>query len=375
MTVNLPPYIGEKMLTCLTDEQKQALFDDGVVVIRNAIPDELSQRARDLLERSLPGDEHKLLVPPQLATHEDILSLFNDTCLARILRKEMGPFPEVISSQVAVLPPHQNELPPPFPHVDGSWSGEIPSRAEEIDVEKGRPLDAPKYFGENDDRRGTNDGQLWLDPDRRISLGSYSALVGVCLNEQLSPGNGQFSVLKGMHHDVKAAFKMQRRAGGVIGSEGPDWPRIRIDENGRPQLNGLPNSVRGKAMRAVEGRKPDDEWPWPWLTPVLMDQGDAFIALHSCPHSPTPNLGNNPRMNVLFRIRRLRENNPHEGSRRLGHGVSDHLDRGYYGQFLEYPPEYDPWKTSVDKLCDIWSEWDGMKSIVARNRQVQPEVS
>jgi hypothetical protein len=357
--------------THLTDDQKQSLFEDGYVVIKNAIPRDLSQRARDLLNTSLPRDEHKLLVPPELATHADILSLFNDTCLATILKNEMGPFPEVISSQVAVLPPYQNAATAPSAHVDGSWGGEIPSRAQDIDIDKGRPIDAARYFGENDDRRGNNDGQLWLDPDRKISLGSYSVLVGVCLNEQLTPGNGQFSVLKGLHHEVEASFRRQRDAGGVIGSEGPGWPRIRIDENGRPQLNGLPDSVRQMAMLAAKGAEPTDDWPWPWLTPVLMDQGDAFIALHSCPHTATPNLGANPRMNVLFRLRRLREHNPHEGSRRLGHGVSDHLDRGYYGQFLEYPAEYDPWKTSVDKLCDIWSEWDGMQETVARARRIR----
>jgi len=104
------------------------------------------------------------------------------------------------------------------------------------------------------------------------------------------------------------------------------------------------------------------------LTPVLLDRGDAVITLHSCPHTPTPNFGPNPRMNVYFRIRRWREGNPHEGTRRLGHGVSDHLDRGYFGQFLDYPPTYDPWKTSVDKLCNHWSEWDGMQEIVAAAR-------
>ena len=39
-------------------------------------------------------------------------------------------------------------------------------------------------------------------------------------------------------------------------------------------------------------------------------------------------------------------------------------DRGYHGQFLEYPPDYDPWTTSVDRMCDHWSEWDGMKEVV-----------
>ena len=114
-----------------------------------------------------------------------------------------------------------------------------------------------------------------------------------------------------------------------------------------------------------ERAEPTDEWAWPELTPVLLNEGDAVIALHSCPHTPTPNPSAHPRMNIYFRIRRLREGNPHEGSRRLGHGVSDHLDRGYYGQFLDYPSTYDPWTTSVKNLCDHWSEWQGMREFVA----------
>lgn len=354
--------------TRFTEEQKQQFLRDGYIVIRNAVPIEISRKACELIRATLPRDKHVLLVPSSLATHEEVLSLFNDTCLAEIMRNEMGRFPEVISSQVAVTPGFDRVGAKPAPHVDGSWGGVIPASAAEIDSATGRPQDAARYFGENDDRRGTNDGQLWLDPERRISLGSYTALVGVALNDQRQPGNGQFAVLKGLHELVEASFRMQRDCGGIIGSEGPGWPRIKTTPEGGTYLNGLPDTVRGQAAKAAETAEPLAGWPWPEMTPVLLDQGDAVIALHSCPHSSTPNLGPEPRMNVYFRIRRFREGNPHEGNRRLGHGVSDHLDRGYYGQVLEYPASYDPWKTSVEKLCDHWSEWDGMRELVAQAR-------
>merc|ERR1712194_923269 len=80
------------------------------------------------------------------------------------------------------------------------------------------------------------------------------------------------------------------------------------------------------------------------------------------------NLSDDPRMNVYFRIRKLREMSPHEGSRRVGHGVNDHPDRGAYGQWLEYPKSYDPWKLSLDAMCDHWSEWEGMRHIVSNAR-------
>ncbi|MEM7018582.1 MAG: hypothetical protein AAF512_14725 [Pseudomonadota bacterium] len=356
------------MQTHLTEEQKRQLYYDGYVIIKNAVPKETSQRAKELISQILPKDEKRLLVPASLATHEDVIGLFNDTCLTEIIKNEMGPFPDVISCQVAVTPAHNLLGGRPGPHVDGNWGGPLPERAEDIEMPRGRPKDPVKYFGENDTRRGSNDGQLWLDPDRTITLGCYTALVGVALNDQTKPGAGQFGVLKGMHEVVENAFRLQREAGGPIGPEGPGWPRIMPTKSGGTFLNGLHDTVRTAAKEAAKDRKATDDWPWPELTPVLLEQGDAVIALHSCPHTPTPNMSDNPRMNIYFRIRRLREDNPHEGSRRLGHGVSDHLDRGYYGQFLEYPDNYNPWKTSVDIMCDHWREWDGMQDIVKQER-------
>ena len=354
--------------TALTNLQKQRLYEDGFIVIKNAIPKKIIKAARKLLSISLPKNQRKLLVPAQLATDPRVIALFNQTCLFDLLRKEMGPFPEVISCQVALTPGHDKLGGYPGPHVDGSWGGIIPSTEAEIDTASGRPKDAARYFGTNDDLRGTNDGQLWQDPQRRISLGSYTALVGVSLNDQPIPGNGQFSVLKGMHHLVESEFQRQRDHGSIIGPEGSGWPRIKIRPNGTPYLNGLFDAVREAATKASFENDAIVGWPWPELTPVCLDQGDAVIALHACPHTATPNYGPTPRMNIYFRIRRAREGSPHEGNRRLGHGVSDHLDRGYFGQFLTYPDHYDPWKTSIDKLCDHWSEWDGLQQTVSQNR-------
>ena len=37
-------------------------------------------------------------------------------------------------------------------------------RAEEIDPTTHRPKDAARYYGINDEVRGSNDGLLWMDP-------------------------------------------------------------------------------------------------------------------------------------------------------------------------------------------------------------------
>lgn len=328
------------------------------MILRKVIPQNIVQKAKQLIEAKTPKSERRLLAPAELATHPDVVGVFNQTDIAEIMRNTMGPYPEVVSCQIAVTPGGDTlwggnvEA-----HVDGSWGGVIPTNAEDIDQARGRPRDPIPYFGPNDDKRGTNDGQLWQDPNRRISLGSYTALVGIALNDQLVPGNGQFAVLKGMHDAVERAFQKQRDSGSVIGPEGEGWPRIRISPHtGRPYLNGLHESVREEAE--ARARAPIEGWPWDQLTPVCLGAGDVVIALHSCPHTATPNFGPNPRMNLYFRLRRWRDGNPFEGLRKVGHGVSDHPDRGYYGQFLEYPESYDPWQTSIDKLCDHWSDWD-----------------
>lgn len=351
----------------LSPADKCRLRDDGYIVLKQAVPANVVAAARKLITDTLPKHERRLLVPGTLATHPDVLALFYEGSVDNTLSTLMGPFPPVISCQVAVTPGYDDLGGTPGTHVDGGWSGPIPATADEIDPQTHRPKDAARYFGAHDDKRGANDGLLWMDPDRRISTGSYTALVGICLSDQTVPGNGQFGVLKGLHEEVEAAFRAQRDAGSIIGAEGLGWPRIKIDSQGRPFMNGLPDSIRARAAELAKTNPAIEDWPWPELTPVLMEPGDAVIALHSLPHTPTPNLGPNPRMNVYFRIRRWREGNPHEGTRRVGHGVSDHPDRGYFGQYLDYPDDYDPWQTSIDKLCDHWSEWDGMQDVLQRS--------
>ena len=141
--------------THLTADQKRDFVRDGFVVVRNAVPAGLVAKARDLIRAGLPESDRRLLAPVELATHPDVIGLFSDTCLADIMHNEMGPFPDVVSCQIAVTPPFDKLGDRPSPHVDGSWSGPIPQRADETETIRGRPLDAPRYFGDNDDRRGT----------------------------------------------------------------------------------------------------------------------------------------------------------------------------------------------------------------------------
>lgn len=347
----------------LNETERKQLVADGFVVVREAVSLAAVERARRIIENGMPLGKRRLLAPAKLATNPHVHGLFEESCLSEILRTEIGRFPDVISCQVAVTPAFDQLYGRPRPHVDGSWSGQIPRDGSAIDNTRGRPKDAVPFFGPSDTKRGSNDGLLWQDPSHTMSLGSYTALVGIALNDQMERGNGQFGVLKGMHALVEESFRTQRASGGVIGPEGEGWPRIKVGPDGQPYLNGLPQLVENAMAGDLHAESDDKEWPWPYLTPVLLQQGDAVIAMHSCPHTATPNRGPNPRMNLYFRIRRWRDGNPHENTRRLGHGVSDHLDRGYYGQYLDYPLDYDPWETSTTMLCDHWLDWDGFRNL------------
>ena len=71
----------------------------------------------------------------------------------------------------------------------------------------------------------------------------------------------------------------------------------------------------------------------------MMEAGDGLITLHSTPHAATINRHSQPRVNIYWRIRRLRPENPHEGNPAIMWGISDHPDRAMNGDFLDYPPE------------------------------------
>ena len=60
--------------------------------------------------------------------------------------------------------------------------------------------DPARWFGPDEDKRGLNDGQLWMDRGRTMSVGGFTCLVGVALNDQSADApHGQFGVLKGGH--------------------------------------------------------------------------------------------------------------------------------------------------------------------------------
>ena len=346
----------------LSDAEKRNLKRDGFVILKDAIPREITSAAKELINqdptRIVHGDEPK------------INNLYNESPMRDIMLSVMGPHTAPINAQVAVTMPHfadavvrrpASSVYRPQTHVDGGWAGLCPVTKTEI-LANGETLETWGSEGDPKSMGPAGGAPLWQDRERTVAIGSYTALVGVCLNDQLKPAKGQFSVQRGAHEAVETFFQQQRAQGGPIGGGGPDWPRLQSMGEDQAFAGIMPPKMVASYPATpfeMEG------WPWPELTPVLMEEGDAVIALHALPHTATPNLSDDPRMNVFFRIRRFREENPHEGNPQVGWGVSDHPDRQLSGEFLEYPSSYNPYQTSVDKMCDHWSEWDGMQDIVA----------
>lgn len=345
--------------TELTLEEKRRFLADGFIVIRDAVPRELTFRARRAV--NMHAARQGVRRPyHDLAGDSPLPDLVNKSRLGEIMRNTMGPYDPPQTAFAATLYPQPDTPMPNFgwqPHVDGMWySPDLPTAAE-VDS-----WEAPRthHFGKGDaTEMGANKTPFFQDPECSLALGSFTAFVGVALNDQTEFGRGNLCLLKGAHEDVEAFFRMQRDAGGNVGPEGPGWPRLAPRKDGGVSLTPMPQPVR---ERFVADAEVVNGVAWPEPTPILLDEGDAVIALHACPHGGSVNAGADPRMNIYFRLRHERPG----GATVLGD--SDHPDRGWEGEFLNYDDGYDPWQVAVDAMCDHWSEWDGMADVVAQAR-------
>jgi hypothetical protein len=377
---------GEEQLSA---ELKADFARDGYVILRNAVSKRLTQAARRAvnIENGRKGGWRGAYA--KLARHAAMMELITQSRLGSLLETEMGAFVPPTVCQPTIIHPVERLSSKPSPlsgvpidqtpffgvdlHLDGLWTAKRnPSPAEIGEPNSGgSPRDRRKYFGDDDHRVADGAGTLlWMDPERRLSVGSFTAFVGVALNDQLEEGRGQLNLLGGGAHTAMQGFyRKQRAAGGVIGPEGPGWPRFQLvgEAHDSVGITFMPPEVRQEfALR--DGAAFAAGMPWPKPTPIMLAEGDAVIALQNVPHSSSQNLGPDPRMNIYFRLRvdrgpraaLLSEEDREKFA--AGQGVSDHPDRGYEGEMLRYAdPGYDPFAASIDALCDHWAEWRGMR--------------
>lgn len=354
----------------LSIEEKRTLYRDGYVIVKQAVQPELVAAARARIKSAGKGEN--------LGGSREMTDLVNASMITPILHDAMGRFDPPTACQVGVLKrrqpgDHFNNLgyrdrDMPYygaeSHMDGLCTIAVPQ-----EVQQGAPDEIYRRYiasgpkgdlGRSPDVMGHNMVPLFEDPEMTLGMGSFTAFVFVCLNDQTRPGCGQTSLLKGGHHVTEQFFRWQAEQGNRMGPEGPGWPRLDTDAPNRCGLVYLPDRVREQLCDDSAEATPDGR-RWPRPTQVLMEPGDACIAVFHIPHSGSRNEhGTESRKNIIFRIR-----NKSRQPDKIVNGVSDHPDRGQRGEWLEYEPGNDPWERAKHHLCNLWDEWEGMREIVA----------
>jgi hypothetical protein len=422
--------------SALTTEQKRQLYRDGYIIIKGAISKELTSNAKAAIKQAAAAGKKARATarsggqPAQaidLNRSEEMLNLVRESRMTPILHDLMGFFDPPKACQVGVLPPREagdNYTPVGYrdkdvpyyganTHMDGIctiFSG-IPQNREEVaglshdekyrhyvnagsDPRTGgkNPLNAGKTDmpcdgqpepGRSCEVVGENGGvPLFNDPDCTLGIGSFTAFVFACLNDQMKEGCGQTALLRGAHHSAERYYQMQSDSGGIVGIEGEGWSRINSRADNGLGLNYLPAPIYDEfcdeerfgplervsqsstSLLDVAGKgdtivhvvylfcfQAPDGRVWPRPIQCLMEEGDACITCFHMPHTGTRNAhGTESRKNIIFRIR-AKSHNPHV----VATGVSDHLDRGQWGEWLDPNTEPDDFLNPID--TDAIGEW------------------
>ena len=167
-------------------------------------------------------------------------------------------------------------------------------------------------------------------------------------------------------------FRWQHAQGGTLGPEGPAWPRVVQDPKTGKWAAGPSGAIQYALKhdpRLAVGAEERGGVLVPQPTQVLMEPGDAVFVMHATPHSGSHNSWTEPRCNIYFRLVHERRMAAHREKHVSGR--SDHMVRGWDGEFLEaedgLPPEA-VYESTIASLLDHWSEWDGMAAAVAEGK-------
>ena len=285
--------LGER--NALTTEEKRQLYRDGYIIIKGAVSRELTSVAKAAIKRAAAAGKAAAarsggqpVERVNLGTSDEMLDLVRQSRVTPILHDLIGYFDPPRACQVGVLPPRKpgenftavgyRDKDVPYyganTHMDGIctiFSGIPQNKAEVAGMthdEKYRhyvnagmdprtggkePLNAGKTGmpcdGKPEPLRscevvGENGGvPLFNDPNCTLGIGSFTAFVFACLNDQMKEGCGQTAVLRGAHHSAERYYQMQRDSGGIIGIEGPGWSRINSQADNGLGLNYLPGPI------------------------------------------------------------------------------------------------------------------------------------
>ena len=313
-------------------QEREALYRDGFVVLPAVASETQVAAARRRIFMALGRREAPRGDEPVF------LDLFNETCLFELMENALGPIQPPRGCHLATRFPAEpndrvneagyRDRDTPFfgwhGHLDGLWNG---AAAVHQDVDQ--PMTAEQLDAWQQDP--SRNGCRRTHPGLGANITSFAALVAVALSDQREEGAGNVGLLQGAHHEMERFFRAQRDAGGPLGPDGPDWPRIDHNAPNRSGLRHYPDAVREACKDGT--RTPDGKF-WPRPTLLRLAPGDAAIILHATPHSATRVETSEPRLMGYFRI----TPKARPGRNRM-----------------VYP----------EALCDIWSEWPGMADVVA----------
>ena len=360
-------------LRTLTLNEKRTLYRDGYIVLRKAVSDDLVDAAKARIKAAKKGE--------RLGGESVMTDLVNASSITPILHDVMGQFDPPTACQVGVIKPstpsdrfnnvgYRDRDMPYYgaqTHMDGSITIAAPQEVQEgtpDEIYRRHFASGPKGdLGRSPEVMGHNMVPLFEDPAMTLGLGSFTAFVFVCLNDQTTEGCGQTALLRGAHHDMERFFRWQYATNRHLGPEGPGWPRLNYEVPNRCGMVYVPQSVQDKFIDETSESTPDGR-KWPRPTQILMEPGDACITSYHIPHSGTRNEnGTESRKNIIFRIR-----NKKRQPNVVVSGVTDHPDRGQMGEWLDFEDGNDPWERSKHAMCNMWHEWDGMAEVVAEER-------
>ena len=320
----------------LSEAQKRSFYRDGFVVLPGVVP---AAKVRAARRRLFMGFGHT----EAAAGNEPVfVDLFNAGALRAILEEAMGAIAPVRGCQLATQWPSDpskrvneagyRDCDTPFDgwhgHLDGLWNG-----AAGVHQDLARGMSAEQLAAWH--REPSRNGCRKTFPEHRANVANFTALVGVALSDQRDAGAGNVGLLKGGHHQIERFFQAQRDAGGPLGPDGPDWPRIDEAAPNGAGLRHYPDAVRNAF--APDGATTADGRFWPRPTLLRLAPGDAAIILHATPHGATRVAGPEPRLMAYARITPLARPST---LRRVNPAA----------------------------LCDIWQEWPGMAATVAAER-------
>ena len=362
------------MAPLLSTDDKRALYRDGYLILRRAVPPLVVERAQACVAAGAQDE--------RLGTNPALTDLVNKSAVRPVLTDVMGEFDPPSECMPAIRPVTEpsdrfnnigyRDRDMPFfgatLHVDGVLTINPPQQRQEgspDDIYRGYIAAGPRGdLGRSPYVMGHNQTPLFQDPGMTLGVGSFTAFAFVCLSDQTVEGCGQTALLSGAHHHLERFFRWQRHTDGHLGPEGPGWPRLDHECPNRCGLVYTPAEVIEPFLDSSAEATPDAR-RWPQPVQVLMEPGDACITVWHLPHSGTRNEhGKAARATAVFRLRNKRRQ---PGKVVAGH--SDHPDRGWDGEFLAYEAANDPWERSRDAICDMWSEWDGLQDVADHQQQ------